>query len=113
MSEDQLPIPDYDHVAEGALEQRIRSLAAGELEQLDDYERSHADRPHVRQILAARLEQLRAGAEPSKGGQSPPAQTQGGPEPETGSSAGPATAAEPGQPLRHGVAEQTPNRRLR
>ena len=41
---DTLALPDYDHLPIGSLESRIRSLSAGEVEEILAYERSHADR---------------------------------------------------------------------
>lgn len=62
-----LPLPDYDHLPIGGLESRIRSLGAEEVEELLAYERSHADRLPATELLTARLEQLRSGAQPSSG----------------------------------------------
>ena len=68
MSEhDTLPLPDYDHLPLGSLTSRIRTLEADDLAALLAYERAHADRVAVVQAVEHRLEQLRAGAEPSAG----------------------------------------------
>ncbi|NSC20309.1 hypothetical protein FM076_03400 [Streptomyces albus subsp. chlorinus] len=96
-----LPLPDYDQLPAGSVEHRIRSLGSDEVRQLLEYERAHADRPQVRQILTARLDQLEAGARPSEGdpasgGPDIPQDTSGPP------SVSPAGAAEPEEPLRHG-----------
>lgn len=64
---DQLPLPDYDHLPVGSLEGRIRSLDAGGLETLLAYEREHADRVQVVQLLENRLTSVREGAPTSDG----------------------------------------------
>jgi hypothetical protein len=113
MSERQdLPIPDYDHLPEGSLRHRIRTLDADGLQVLVDHERGHANRLQVVQAMEHRLDELRAGAEPS-GGDPAAAQPEHAP---PAASPGPGEAdATPdnNQPLRHGVAGQTPNRPLR
>ncbi|WP_369200319.1 hypothetical protein [Streptomyces sp. PU-14G] len=101
---DALPLPDYDQLPAGTVEHRIRSLGSDDVRRLVEYEQAHADRPQVKEILAARLEQLDAGAEPSQGdaragGPDIPAGTSGG------SPVSPAGAAEPEEPLRHGKHE--------
>lgn len=107
--EEHLPIEDYDHLPEGSLQHKIRSLTAEELQQVLDYERRHANRLPVEQLLSERLRQLEAGATPS------PGDADTSPErPEAshrGSTVSPDSAAEPGTPLRHGVSEQTARRR--
>ena len=42
-----LPLPDYDHLPLGGLQSRVRSLTAGEVEELLAYEHSHGDRLQV------------------------------------------------------------------
>lgn len=64
-----LPLRDYDHLPVPAVAQRIRSLTGDQLGQLLDYERAHAGRPAVVQVMRARLAELRAGAEPAGGSQ--------------------------------------------
>jgi hypothetical protein len=64
---DELPLPDYDHLPTASLSQRIRSLDAAQLEQLIDYETRHGHRLPVLQVMRTRLDELEAGAEPSKG----------------------------------------------
>jgi hypothetical protein len=77
------------------------------LRRLFDHETEHGNRIPVLEILHARLKELHDGAEPSGGDQSnAPGVT---PTP-AGSPVQEATAAEPGTPLRHGVASQTPSR---
>ncbi|WP_309058571.1 hypothetical protein [Streptomyces sp.] len=99
-----LPLPDYDHLPIGGLESRIRSLSADEVEELLAYERSHAGRLPVTELLSARLEQLHAGAEPTSG-------DPGGLRPEqgasrTGSPVSPATSPQPFSPPPHGTPDQ-------
>jgi hypothetical protein len=63
-----LPLPDYDELPVGAVEDRIRSLTTDEVERLVSHERAHANRAPVVEILSARLERLREGAEPPSPG---------------------------------------------
>ncbi|CAL9662622.1 MULTISPECIES: hypothetical protein [unclassified Streptomyces] len=99
-----LPLPDYDHLPIGGLESRVRSLSAEEVEELIAYERTHADRLPVTELLTARLEQLHAGAEPTGGDPTAlrPEQGQG----HAGSPVSPATAGEPLSPPPHGTPDQ-------
>ncbi|MGE2736840.1 hypothetical protein [Mycolicibacterium vaccae] len=62
-----LPIPDYDQVALGDLQHRIRSLTAEQLQTVLVHEAGHAARVPVLEILEARMRELEAGAEPSSG----------------------------------------------
>ena len=64
---DELPIPDYDQLATGALTSRIRTLDAAGLQTLLDYEQAHANRIQVVQTMRNRLASLKAGAQPSGG----------------------------------------------
>jgi hypothetical protein len=108
-----LPIPDYDHLPAGSLTHRIRSLDADGLAALLDYERAHGDRLPVVQLLSQRLDALRSGeAEPSGGNPFAP-QPEHAPAADSGSPGNPATSPDNNQPLRHGVAGQTPNRNVR
>ena len=66
-SNDDLPIPDYDHLQVGGLTSRIRSLGADDLQTLISYERAHAKRFQVMQIMENRLSSLKSGAQPSGG----------------------------------------------
>src|SRR5215207_6144887 len=66
-SNSDLPIPDYDHLQVGGLTSRIRSLGAEDLQTLVGYERSHANRFQVVQIMENRLASLKSGAQPSGG----------------------------------------------
>jgi hypothetical protein len=107
-SED-LPLADYDQLTLGDLQHRIRSLDEESLRTVLVHECGHAARVPVLEILEARLRQLEAGAEPSRGDPSRAPRVKGTP---GGSPASQATAAEANTPLRHGVAQQTPNRGL-
>jgi hypothetical protein len=99
-----LPLPDYDHLPVSAVAQRIRSLPADDLIALLQYEGAHAARPAVLEIMRARLEELRAGAQPSGG------TGQDGPDRPAPASATPAvrpeTTAPPASPPPHGVPSQ-------
>ena len=107
-----LPIPDYDHLPEGSLLHRIRTLDADALDALLGYERAHAHRVGIVQAMEHRLGELRAGAQPS-GGDPDGAQPEHAP-PAAGDGPGnPSTSPDNNQPLRHGVAGQTPNRDVR
>lgn len=97
-----LPLPDYDHLATASLQHRIRSLSAGQLEQLLDYERAHADRAEARTILQARLSELREGAEPSGGSPEGP-RPESAPPASGGGKVGPDTTGPPINPPSHGV----------
>ncbi len=74
------------------------------MEELLAYERMHADRLPVTELLGARLEQLQAGAEPTSGepGALRPEQREG----QNDSPVSPATAAEPFGPPPHGTPDQ-------
>jgi hypothetical protein len=63
----ELPLPEYDRLPFGSLAHRVRSLDAGEVETLMEYETEHADRPAVRNLLESRLKELRRGATPLGG----------------------------------------------
>ncbi|MFR9676785.1 hypothetical protein [Streptomyces sp. TR06-5] len=54
------PTPDYHALSVGDIAYRVRSLSAAELERLLEYERSHAARAPVLDLLSARLAQLEA-----------------------------------------------------
>ncbi|MGO4447007.1 hypothetical protein AB4Z42_27010 [Mycobacterium sp. 2YAF39] len=80
----ELPLPDYDQMPLNEIRHRIRMLEEGPLRRLFEHE-----------------------AEPSPGD---PASTPGAAKTPSGSPVQESTAAEPGTPLRHGVAAQTPSR---
>jgi hypothetical protein len=101
MTHHELPLPDYDNLPVGSLESRIRTLDADDIQTLLDYERQHANRVAVVQILQRRAEALANGAEPSGG--SPLATT---PETDTtppGDAQPPRTDAPPVNPPSQGV----------
>ena len=64
---DQLPLPDYDHLPLGGLTSRIRTLDAAGVQTILEYETAHGNRLPVVEVLRHRLDQLRAGAQPSGG----------------------------------------------
>ena len=108
-----LPLPDYDHLAVHSVAQRIRSLTAGQVRQLLDYEWAHACRPAVTAMMQARLAELQAGATPTGGtGQDGPdrpgpAQRQEAPE-KAGPPAFPPPHGVPSQPARPKADRQVP-----
>ena len=99
-SNDDLPIPDYDHLQVGGLTSRIRSLGAEDLQTLIGYERAHANRFQIVQIMENRLASLKAGAKPSGG--DPAASGGTAPAPEGGSKASEATSGPAMNPPSHG-----------
>lgn len=56
MTHHDLPLPDYDNLPSGSLESRVRTLSEGGVKQLLGYEREHANRIQVIQMLEGRLE---------------------------------------------------------
>jgi hypothetical protein len=72
------------------LRHAIRSLDRDGLERLLEYESAQADRVLVKEILAARVEELATGANPSSGGRPPGPPPDG---PGAGSPVRPETAA--------------------
>jgi hypothetical protein len=101
---DDLPLSDYDQLPMGSLESRIRSLTSDQVEKLLDHEKAHGHRVPATQVLSARLDQLRNGAEPTGGDPS-------GHRPETGATPGgspvsPRTQAQPYNPPPHGTPDQ-------
>jgi hypothetical protein len=103
----ELPLPDYDQLPLNEVRHRIRGLGESELRALFDHETEHGNRIPVLEVLHARLRELTHGAEPSPGD---PASAPGATRTAHGSAVQESTAAEPGTPLRHGVASQTPSR---
>jgi hypothetical protein len=102
MTHRELPLPDYDDLTTGSIESRIRTLDADGVTVLLDYERQHAGRVQVVQLLEHRLRALTSGdATPSDGEPSP------APEASTGTPGGsrvsPATQGPPQNPPFHGV----------
>ncbi|TCK21378.1 hypothetical protein [Pseudonocardia endophytica] len=109
----ELPIPDYDHLPENGLANRIRTLDTDQIDVLLDYERAHANRLQVVMLIEQRRDALRSGeAQPTPGD---PAGTQfeTPSTPDRGSPVEDRDQQQYNQPLRHGVAEQTPNRPTR
>ncbi|MFG3660559.1 hypothetical protein [Streptomyces sp. NPDC047706] len=104
-----LPLPDYDHLPIGGLEARVRSLTLEEIEELLAYERMHADRAPATELLTARLEQLKAGAEPTSGDPAAPRPEQGAAG-HAGSPVSPTTSPQPSGPLPHGTPERRGDR---
>jgi hypothetical protein len=108
-----VPIPNFDELPVGSLGHRIRTLDEDGVSTLLDHERAHADRVAVVQLLEQRLAALRSGeAEPS-GGDPAGAQPEHAPAPAGMPAGDPAGKTDNNQPLRHGVAGQTPNRPIR
>ncbi|GAB2942012.1 hypothetical protein [Streptomyces heilongjiangensis] len=99
-----LPLPDYDHLPIGGLESRVRSLTADDVEELLAYERGHADRLPVTQLLTARPDQLHSGAEPTSGDPGALRPEQHGRR--SGSPVSPATSPQPMRPPPHGTPDQ-------
>ncbi|MDQ3762159.1 MAG: hypothetical protein M3460_10845 [Actinomycetota bacterium] len=109
----ELPIPDYDHLPEGALAHRIRSLPADGLRRLLDYEQGHGNRFSVVRLLEQRICALESGEATPSPGDPRAEQPEHAPPPDGRSPGNPAVSPANNQPLRHGVAEQTPNRDIR
>jgi hypothetical protein len=107
MTKSELPLPDYDEMSLGDIRSRIRSLDEEALTAVMTHEASHAARVPVFEVLEARLRELQQGADPSPGD---PANAPAVEHSSGGSRVQEATAAEANTPLRHGVAQQTPNR---
>lgn len=108
-----LPIPDYDHLPQGGLAHRIRSLSVYDLRRLLDYEQEHGNRLPVVQLLEQRLHALESGEATPSPGDPRAEQPEHAPAPDSGPPGNPAAAPANNQPLRHGVAGQTPNRDIR
>ena len=60
LTHDQLPLEDYDHLTLGSLRARLTKLDAVALVQLRDYERAHAHRLPVLQMLENRIAKVTA-----------------------------------------------------
>jgi hypothetical protein len=113
MDRTELPIPDYDHLPAGSLAHRIRSLPAPDLRRLLDHEQQHGNRLAVVQLLTWRLHDLESGQAMPSPGDPAAEQPEHAPPPKSGSAGNPAVSPANNQPLRHGVAAQTPNREIR
>lgn len=94
-------MPDYDHLPVGSLGHRIRSLGSADLRALLAYERAHADRLAVRQLLETRVAEVDSGAEPSEGEAAALAPEQAAP-PSAGGPVSPETQGPPQNPPPHG-----------
>lgn len=107
MTQDDLPLGDFDQLPLGDLRHRIRALDDTRLRELIDHEREHGNRLPVLEVLTARLHQLEGGAEPSGGDplNAPEVTGTAG-----GSPVSPEHSPEDNTPLRHGVYQQTPAR---
>lgn len=100
----ELPLPDYDHLPVATLQHRIRSLSLEQVQQVMDYERAHAQRTPVLEVLQSRIDQLAAGAEPSQGSQE--TRPEQPPAPAKGSQVSRRTTAPPAGSPPHGVPSQ-------
>ena len=102
MSEhDTLPLPDYDHLPVASLTSRIRTLDADGLQTVLSYEQSHANRVQVVQAMTHRLDELKAGAQPSGGAPDSPQPEHAG-APSGGSPVSEATTGPAMNPPSHG-----------
>lgn len=109
----ELPIPDFDHLPEGALAHRIRSLSEQDVRRVLDYEREHANRLAVTLVLERRISALQAGEATQSAGDPAATQPEHPPPPAGGSPGSESGSPSTNQPLRHGRADQTPNREIR
>jgi hypothetical protein len=98
---DALPLPDYDHLPVGSLTSRIRTLDADGLQTVLSYEQEHANRVQVVQAMTHRLDELKAGAQPS-GGAPDAAQPEHAPAASGGSPVSEATTGPAMNPPSHG-----------
>jgi len=57
----ELPLARYNELSLASIRARLRSLDAGQLRALVDYERRNAERPEVLGMLERRIEKLEAG----------------------------------------------------
>jgi hypothetical protein len=96
-----LPLPDYDHLPVGSLTSRIRTLDADGLQTVLAYEKSHANRVQVVSAMTHRLDDLKAGTQPS-GGDPAAAQPEHAPAAAGGSEVSQATSGPPVNPPSHG-----------
>ena len=62
LTNDALPLPDYDHMTLGSLRGRLRSLDLVSLVQIRDYERAHANRLPIVSMLENRIVKITAAA---------------------------------------------------
>jgi hypothetical protein len=62
LTNDELPLPDYDHMTLGSLRGRLRSLDLVSLVRIRDYERAHANRLPIVSMLENRIVKITAAA---------------------------------------------------
>ena len=60
-----LPVSDFEHLQAGSLAPRLASLDLEQVEQLIGYERNHAHRAQVLEVLIHRRRQLHDNSEPT------------------------------------------------
>jgi hypothetical protein len=110
----ELPIPDFDHLPEGALAHHIRSLSEEEdVRRVLEYERDHANRLAMTLVLERRISALRAGEATQSAGDPAAAQPGQPPSPAAVSPDSETGLAGIKQPPGHGEVDQTPNRETR
>lgn len=109
----ELPIPDYDHLPENGLANRIRTLDADQIDVLLDFEREHANRLPVVMVMEQRRDAVRSGEAEPTSGDPEGAQPEKPSTPDRGSPVEDRSQQANNQPLRNGVAAQTPNRPIR
>lgn len=103
MTEHDLPLPDYDDLPVGAIESRVRTLGEKDVRRLYDYEKEHANRVRIVQILESRLVALNTGAAQPSGGDPTAPAPEAGASPSGGSAVSPDTAGPAQNPPSHGV----------
>ncbi len=101
MSEQELPLPDYDELPLGSLRHRMRALTEDEVGLLLEHEREHANRVPVIELLRSRLDELGQGATPSSGSQTEMPEVSG--HKRAGSPVTPEGPRETGRPTPHGT----------
>lgn len=105
VSEQQLPLPDYDELPLASISHRIRALSEDQLRTLIEHEREHAHRVPVLEVLNSRFDELERGARPSQGDQTEA--TEAPRHSRSGSSVSPTAPAESGRPVPHGTRGNT------
>lgn len=105
MSEQQLPLPDFDELPLGTLGHRVRALTENDVRLLLDHERAHANRVQVVQLLTHRIDELEQGATPSSGAESEPVDVPG--HTSSGSPVTPSGPRESDRPTVHGTRSNT------
>lgn len=103
MTHHELPLPDYDGLPTGSIESRVRTLGEAQVRELLDYERAHANRIQVVQILERRLVALNTGDASPSGGDPSAAAPEAAPGAMGGSKASPQTQGDPVNPPSQGV----------